>query len=95
MYRVALEGILGLERRGAAFRVAPCIPSSWPGFTVDWRVGTATYAISVENPEGRCRGVASAEMDGRPVDPEEIPLASSGGRHVVKVVLGTAPPPSS
>jgi Cellobiose phosphorylase len=92
---VALEGILGLERRGASFRVDPCIPSSWPGFTIDWRVGPTSYAISVENPEHRCRGVASAELDGEPVDPREIPLAASGGRHVVKVVMGAVPSPSS
>lgn len=95
MHRVAVEGILGLERRGASFRVDPCIPSSWPGFTIDWRVGTTTYAISVENPEHRCRGVASAELDGEPVDSREIPLAASGGRHVVKVVMGAVPTPSS
>jgi cyclic beta-1,2-glucan synthetase len=88
MYRVAVEGILGLERRGPAFAMDPCIPSSWPSFSVAWRVGATRYAIEVANPEGRCRGVASAELDGKPVEPGAIPLLDDGATHVVKVVLG-------
>jgi len=91
MYRVALEGILGLERRGAVFSLAPCIPSSWPTYTIDWRFGTSRYAIVVENPDRRCRGVVSAELDGSPVDPAAIPLADDGGEHRVRVVLGHPP----
>jgi cyclic beta-1,2-glucan synthetase len=90
MYRVALEGILGLERRGSSFRLDPCIPSSWPAFSIDWRVGTTRYAIAVENPAGLCRSVASVELDGVPVDPKAIPLLDDGGTHEVRVVLGAA-----
>ncbi len=57
MYRVALEGILGLERRGACFTLNPCIPSSWPTYSIEWRFGTSRYTIVVENPERRCGGV--------------------------------------
>jgi cyclic beta-1,2-glucan synthetase len=88
MYRVALEGILGLERRGAFFSVNPCIPSSWPTCSVEWRFGTAHYTIVVDNPERRCRGVASVELDGLPVDRTAIPLSDDGGEHRVRVVLG-------
>ena len=90
MYRVGLEGILGLERRGAFFSMNPCIPSSWPTYSIEWRFGTAHYTIVVENPERRCRGVASVELDGSPVDPTAIPLSDDGGVHRVRVVLGAA-----
>jgi cyclic beta-1,2-glucan synthetase len=88
MYRVGLEGMLGLLRHGAAFSLQPCIPSSWPGYTIDWRFGRSRYAIAVDNPERRCGGVALAELDGTPVDPEAIPLLDDGGTHSVRVVLG-------
>ena len=39
MYRAGLESILGLRRRGDFFSVDPCIPSSWPGYEIVWRVG--------------------------------------------------------
>jgi cyclic beta-1,2-glucan synthetase len=90
MYRAGLESILGLRRRGAAFAVDPCIPSSWPGYSISWRFGSTLYEITVSNPGRRCRGVATAEMDGAPVDPAAIPLADDGGTHAVRVVLGDA-----
>jgi cyclic beta-1,2-glucan synthetase len=89
MYRVGLEGILGLQRRGAFVAVNPCIPSSWPGYSVQWRFGKTSYTIVVENPNRCCRGVARAELDGSPADPEAIPLENDGRPHRVRVVLGT------
>jgi len=88
MYRVGLEGILGLERRGAFLALNPCIPSSWPTYSIEWRFGRTHYTIVVENPERRCRGVASAELDGSPADPLAIPLSDDGRVHRVRVVLG-------
>ncbi|MEO8195087.1 MAG: glucoamylase family protein [Thermoanaerobaculia bacterium] len=91
MYRVGLEGMLGLARRGACFTLKPCIPSSWPRYAIDWRFGKSRYAIAVENPELRCSGVASVELDGTPVDPDAIPLVDDGRQHRVRVVLGERP----
>jgi cyclic beta-1,2-glucan synthetase len=85
---VALEGVLGLTRRGSFFTVNPCIPSSWPKFTIAWRFGTTRYTIVVENPERRCTGVATVELDGVPADPGAVPLLDDGGGHQVRVVLG-------
>ncbi|HKC25685.1 MAG TPA: carbohydrate-binding protein, partial [Thermoanaerobaculia bacterium] len=90
MYRVAIEGLLGLRRRGAAFSLDPCVPSSWPGYTIEWRFGRTRYVITVQNPEGRCCGIAGAELDGAPADAASIPLVDDGKEHEVRVVLGTA-----
>ena len=90
MYRVALEEILGLRRHGASFRVDPCIPSSWPGFSIEWRFEGTSYSIAVENPERRCRGVASVTLDQAQVDPEAIPWLGDRRAHRVRVVLGAA-----
>jgi len=64
-------------------------------FEIRWRVGAPNgdeaetiYEISVSNPDRRCRGVASAELDGGAVAPGAIPLLSDGGTHRVRVVLG-------
>ncbi len=90
MYRVGLEGILGLQRRGAFFALNPCIPSSWPAYSIDWRFGGTHYQIEVENPERRCGGVASVDLDGSSVDPAAIPLEDDGRVHQVRVILGAA-----
>ncbi len=88
MYRAALESILGLRRRGETFAVDPCIPSSWPEYGVSWRFGRTRYDITVTNPERRCRGVASAQLDGVAANPLAIALVDDGGTHEVRVVLG-------
>jgi cyclic beta-1,2-glucan synthetase len=88
MYRVGLEEILGLKRQGGTFSVTPCVPGSWPGFSISLRFGAARYDITVENPEGRMRGVSRVELDGRPVDPSSIPLTDDSLSHRVTVRLG-------
>jgi cyclic beta-1,2-glucan synthetase len=91
MHRVALEGILGLQRHGASFAVEPCIPSSWPAFSIRWRLGRTRHWIRVENPERRCSGVVSAQLDGEPVDATAIPWIDDGAEHEVRILLGSAP----
>jgi cyclic beta-1,2-glucan synthetase len=44
--------------------------------------------IRVSNPRRTGRGVASARVDGRDVDPLRIPVTDDGQAHVVEVVLG-------
>jgi cyclic beta-1,2-glucan synthetase len=93
MYQAAIEGMLGLRRGGAAFSIAPRIPAMWPGFSIDWRVGSSTYHIDVANPTHRCCGVRSARLDGVAIDPAAIPLLDDGRRHEVVVELGDPTPP--
>ena len=88
MYRAGLESILGLRRRGSTFEMDPCIPSSWPEYSIVWRFGRTRYEIAVSNPKRRCRGIAEAELDDVPVDPRSIPLSDDGGTHRLRLVLG-------
>jgi cyclic beta-1,2-glucan synthetase len=93
-YRVALEGILGFEKCGDRLRLAPCIPTAWPGFELDYRFGRSVYVISVSNPKSVSRGVLSMTVDGVSATGGWINLIDDGSRHVVDVVLGTMEPPS-
>ena len=60
----------------------------WPTFSIDWKVGRTSYCITVVNPDHRCRGVRSADLDGAATDPDAIPLLDDGGTHTVVVELG-------
>jgi cyclic beta-1,2-glucan synthetase len=98
MYRAGLESMLGLRRRGSVFSIAPCIPSSWPGYEIVWQYQGTRYEITVSNPQRRCSGVASAELDAMPVDADAIPLVADDGVHRVRIMIGapaTAPPPAA
>jgi cyclic beta-1,2-glucan synthetase len=91
MYRLAIESILGLRRRGRTFTVQPCIPAAWSGFTLRWRHGRSVYEIVVENPGRRNRGVAEVLLDGVRVEPKAIPLTDDGDVHRVRIVMGEPP----
>jgi cellobiose phosphorylase len=91
-YRVSLEGILGFEKRGNRLHLDPCIPTSWPGFAIDYRFGASTYAVDVLNPDGVSRGVASVTIDGMVADDGIIPLVDDGMKHTVVVTLGSVVP---
>lgn len=88
LYRLGLESILGLTRRGSTFALDPCIPASWPSYSITWRFGQTRYEITVANEDRWCRGIAHATLDGGAVDPSAIPLVDDGRLHEVHAVMG-------
>ena len=93
MYQAAIEALLGLRRHGSTFSVSPSIPAMWTTYSLEWTIGGTRYRIVISNPEHRCRGVASATLDGAPVDSSAIPLEEDGQTHDVAIVLGHASQP--
>jgi cellobiose phosphorylase len=87
-YRVALEAILGFEKRGDRLRLDPCIPVAWPGFELDYRFGQSIYAISVTNRKSASRGVLAMLVDGVAVSSGWSNLVDDALRHTVAIVIG-------
>jgi cyclic beta-1,2-glucan synthetase len=92
LYRITLEHILGLKREGEWLSLDPCIPRNWPSFRITLRIEGAEYAIEFDNRGRVNRGVQSLDLDGRPAEGGRIQLIPHSGRHIVRVVLGTASP---
>jgi cyclic beta-1,2-glucan synthetase len=88
MYRVTVEMILGVRRRGEELEVDPCIPAAWPGYELDYRFGSSTYHIRVDNPEGVSHGVKKLSVDGKAAQGKRIALRDDGKEHRVEVRLG-------
>jgi cyclic beta-1,2-glucan synthetase len=90
-FQVALRGILGLRTvaedgvRYLAFD--PCIPKDWDRYSVEYRFGSTTYRIAVENPRGVNRGVSHVTLDGTRMPDTRLPLEDDGGAHEVVVGL--------
>jgi cyclic beta-1,2-glucan synthetase len=97
MYRAGLESVLGLRLQGNLLSLAPCVPRTWPGFTLSLRHGSAKYEIKVENPDHVSHGIASATLDGAPVTtrPLSLTLADDGSTHRLIVQLGNDEPTAS
>jgi cyclic beta-1,2-glucan synthetase len=90
MQRAGVENLLGVTRHGDSLALDPCIPKGWPGFSITLRHGKARYEITVENPNGAGRGIASAVLDGTNVEarPLRVRLHDDGATHRLLVRLG-------
>jgi cyclic beta-1,2-glucan synthetase len=88
MYRLGLEGILGLKKKGDRLEVDPRIPQNWPGFGITYRFGKAVYEIQVQNPGHVNQGVQQVSMNGLALPDKVIPLLQDGGKHTVLIVMG-------
>jgi cyclic beta-1,2-glucan synthetase len=87
-YRLGMEAILGLNLDGAALRIDPCIPKSWPGYQLVYRFGQTKYHIRVDNPGRVNRGVAQILLDGETLVDGRIELLDDGGQHEILVRMG-------
>ena len=73
MYVAATQWILGIRPTHAGLRVAPAIPSTWPGFSAKRLFRGAWYDITVTR-RGPGNEV-SLKVDGKPVKGDTVPLA--------------------
>ena len=95
-----LEGLLfdNLDRlvdrvlREEPKRSAVLLQSFHGQISVEYRHDDGKYSITVKNPSGVQRGVASTLLDGVPVN-GAIPLAGDNADHTVIVTLGPPTPP--
>ncbi len=88
MYRLGIERLLGLKRKGNRLEFAPCIPGDWPGYEITYRDGETVYSIHVHNPQGVNRGIAQIKLDGKVVSEDHIVLQNDGVRHQIHIELG-------
>ncbi len=89
LYRLGIEAILGLTRRGDQLAINPCIPSDWLSYEATYRDGETVYSIHVRNPQGVNRGIVEIKLDGSVLAEGCVPLLQDGGQHEVHVELGT------
>ncbi len=86
-YRVALESILGVKRRGSQIHLNPCVPPEWACYEVSYRLGSATYHVRFENPDHLDTTAAALGvcLDGHPLPDPSIPLIDDGQHHRVRI----------
>lgn len=79
MYKVGIEGILGLKLEGGkGFKIEPCIPDHWPGFSMEYKKGNAIYKIVVERADSQL-----LLLDGIEVENDIIPFLKEGEHSVL------------
>jgi cyclic beta-1,2-glucan synthetase len=88
MYRLGLEGILGLRKIGDSLHIAPVIPPAWDGFEIRYQFGGSVYLIEVHNPDHVANHVRQMLLDGQPLNEGSIPLVDDKVEHRVVVTMG-------
>ncbi|WP_232404310.1 GH36-type glycosyl hydrolase domain-containing protein [Pseudophaeobacter flagellatus] len=83
-WRLAVEGILGLELRGGALRIAPCLPSDWTGYRATVRGQAGSIAITVQQVDCSDDGAANTQ-DGNGEDGMIVEFPTDGSTRQVCV----------
>jgi cyclic beta-1,2-glucan synthetase len=86
MYRVGLEGILGLKKRGDTLYIEPRAPSAWKEYSIEYRHGSSVYVIVVRNEDGATSEAVEVKVDGNVSPGGGIKLVDDGARHEVTAV---------
>jgi cellobiose phosphorylase len=87
-YQAGTQWILGIRPEYAGLRIDPCIPKSWPGFSVNRQFRGKNYQITLHNPDAVSKGVSRMLVDGKEVTGKLVPLELPGTDHKVEVWLG-------
>ncbi|MCG2786560.1 MAG: cellobiose phosphorylase [Anaerolineae bacterium] len=78
MYRLGIEQILGIRKRGDELHISPCIPIEWSGFEVDYVFGAEKYHIVVKGiQEGRAKRYEMF-VNGKKAENGVVKLGASG-----------------
>jgi cyclic beta-1,2-glucan synthetase len=85
MYRVGLEGILGLKKRGDTLFIEPRAPAAWKEYSIEYRHGRSVYVIVVQNEDGAASEAVEVTVDGSVSPDGGIRLVDDGKRHEVIV----------
>ncbi|MFC1468076.1 GH36-type glycosyl hydrolase domain-containing protein [Verrucomicrobiota bacterium] len=89
-YQAATKHIMGVNPQHNGLEINPCIPKAWDGFSAVRKYRSATYNITVINPDHVSKGVSFLVVDGEMVKGNIAPIFADGKEHTVEVVLGAA-----
>ncbi|MBN2260079.1 MAG: glycosyl transferase [Clostridiales bacterium] len=87
MYRVAMDSILGIKRRGDKLMIEPCIPNTWQSYTVKYRFNDTFYNIEIINEGGLSTGTIRYVLDGQDIETKEIEMVNDHIVHNIKAYL--------
>jgi cyclic beta-1,2-glucan synthetase len=86
MYRLGIEGILGLRRQGETLHLEPCLPAGWDGFRLVYRYRRSRYHFRVRRASGDTPGPAIT-VDGAQQPEGCVKLLDDGADHEVEVII--------
>ena len=86
MYRLIIESLLGLQRRGDTLRLTPCLPADWPEVALRYRYGDTVYRIRVRR-DAETGARPALRVDGVEQSDGIVRLRDDHGEHHVELDL--------
>lgn len=91
-WRLAVEGLLGLELCDGKLSINPCLPSDWNGYRATVRAGTGVIKLEVvQETEGD--GSVTLEVDGKPAPGTLVAFPTDGSTRRVRMFVRGRPVP--
>ncbi|HTX64983.1 MAG TPA: glycosyl hydrolase family 65 protein [Opitutaceae bacterium] len=87
-YHAAVQWILGVRPEVDGLRIDPCLPRTWPGFSMRRNFRGVNVRIEVKNPHGVSRGVQRLTVDRKVVLGNLVPLERLREGARIVAVLG-------
>jgi cyclic beta-1,2-glucan synthetase len=78
LYRAAVEGILGISRRGSRLLVAPALPDAWDGFEATLTLDGTQVHVAVSR-DGK-EAAPSVSVNGKPIPKDGFLLTAPPAR---------------
>ncbi len=85
LYRLIVESLLGVNRRGDRLHIKPCMPEGWTSYSLSYRFGAGSYRIAVVRTSEAGAAEFRTTLDGTPLAEPGIPLVDDHREHVVEV----------
>ncbi|MGN6730108.1 MAG: GH36-type glycosyl hydrolase domain-containing protein, partial [Rhodanobacteraceae bacterium] len=87
MYRLLVDSLLGVQRRGDRLSFAPCVPEDWRSWELEYRYGETRYRVMFERVASG-GAIAQVLCDETPQADGVVRLRDDGREHLVEVHVG-------
>ena len=72
LFKVSLEGIIGVRPGLEGLIIDPCIPANWSECFIQRYFRGASYEITIKNPEGISGGIVAITINGEQYTPKQV-----------------------
>lgn len=86
-YFAITQYILGIRTDYDGLIIDPCIPKELKHYRVTRKFRGATFAIEINNPNGKMRGISQLKINGKVIHGNLIPIMPQNKVHEVEVIM--------
>ena len=90
LYRLMTESLLGITVADGRLRIRPCLPASWPGYTLDYRYRDTDHHIVVQQLTATDNALSTTitmHLDGAMQGADSIALVADGKSHHIDILV--------